>query len=553
VSPFADSEKSLTEIHQADNGLAAQLEMLEKKNRMLSGICEKQKQVIDNLEAIMRTAPEVAFQQIDQDGTLFRWNQTSQRLYGYPEEEILGRRIQDVLLSGAAAMEFERSIETVWLTGKPTPSAGWHISKNGGGSVFVRACAIPIVEQGAPVAICTMQVDATDTKRVEDIFMRFNSELEKRVEERTAALKRINVQLAAEAGERLRAQEALQESEQRFRIFADHNYAWEYWIGPDLKMIHVTPSCERITGYPAQAFMANEKLLTMIVHPDDIEKFSCLKAETISAEKSTAFDFRIQTRDGRLRWISHICQPVFSDDNQFLGRRASNMDVTAQRWAEAELNATRNELEHRVEQRTSELKRATQTLEKKQADLLRSQAELEKLNQELMETSKAVSVLAKTLDEKKVETEKKIVSTISSKIIPLVTRLRAEMKSSHNRSELDVITAYLHELTSHLDGAGQVISILSAAEARVAMLIKSGLSTHELADRLNISLLTAKVHRRNIRRKLSLYHSKENLAMYLKSRMGHKSAGDFPASADPVGSVPRPVVKTSFPSGGPTE
>jgi DNA-binding CsgD family transcriptional regulator len=252
-------------------------------------------------------------------------------------------------------------------------------------------------------------------------------------------------------------------------------------------------------------------------------------------------------RDGRLRWIAHVCQPVFSDDNRFLGRRASNMDITEQRWAEAELKATRDELELRVEKRTIELKNTAEAFEKKQADLLGSQADLKKLNQELLETSKAVSVLAKTLDEKKVETEKKIAFTISSKIIPLVNRLREDMQSSPSRSELDVIAAYLHELTSHLDGSGQVISALSAAEARVAMLIKSGLSTHEPAARLNISLLTAKAHRRNILKKLSLHHSKENLALYLNSRIGNASAVAVSTPAGPVvNPAPPPAAQRPF-------
>lgn len=543
----------MTKQNQSENGVEAQIETLEKKNRMLTGICAKQKRVIDTLETILRTAPVVAFQNIDRDGTLYRWNQTSQQLYGYPEEKVLGRRIQDVLLSGAAAREFEQMIATVWKTGMPSPSVGWHIHHHSAGSVFVRACAIPIIERGAPVAICTMQVDATDTKRAEDVFMKFQSVLENKVEERTAELKSINLQLATEAAERLRTQQALQESEQRFRIFADHNYAWEYWISPELKMIHVTPSCERITGYPAEAFMTNEHLLKMIVHPDDLDNFSCLKAETICAATPTAFDYRIQTRDGRLRWIAHVCQPVFGDDNRFLGRRASNMDVTEQRWAEAELKATRNELELRVERRTSELKKATQDLERKQVDLLRSQAELEKLNQELLETGKAVSILAKSLEKKKVETEKKIAATISSKIMPLVTQLRQNMKLSNSRRELDVIAAYLHELTSHLDASSQVMSPLSTAEARVAVLINNGLKTHEIASHLNISILTAKTHRRNIRKKLSLHHSNENLATYLKFRMGDGAAVDFQALAGRVGSASQPSFQKSFSDKVPNE
>ncbi|MBI5100834.1 MAG: PAS domain S-box protein [Nitrospirae bacterium] len=38
--------------------------------------------------------------------------------------------------------------------------------------------------------------------------------------------------------------------------------------------------------------------------------------------------FRILRRDGEVRWISHICQPLFANDGQYLGIRGSNSDVT---------------------------------------------------------------------------------------------------------------------------------------------------------------------------------------------------------------------------------
>jgi len=46
-----------------------------------------------------------------------------------------------------------------------------------------------------------------------------------------------------------RTAEALRESEERFRTVADFAYDWESWIAPDGHYIHVSPSCERITGY----------------------------------------------------------------------------------------------------------------------------------------------------------------------------------------------------------------------------------------------------------------------------------------------------------------
>ncbi|MDX9788427.1 MAG: PAS domain S-box protein [Desulfobacterales bacterium] len=499
--------------------LSEKVKELQAEDQKPSLVVPAKKLAIKSLEAVFHIAPDIALQYIDQDGTVFKWNRTSERLYGYSENEVVGRHIQEVLLPEPAAQEFTALLNKVWKTGKPMSPIGWHIRSAGGDILHVRASAVPVLEQNKPIALCCMQVDATDTKRGEDLLMQLNRNIEKQVAQRTAELQHLNQTLQTEIAERARMQDALLESERRFRIFADYNYAWEYWVGPDLNMVYVSPSCERITGYRAGEFMENRKLLFLLVHPEDQPKFNCLKSETACMKSKNQFDFRIMTRSGRLRWISHICQPVFSETGEFLGRRASNRDITDQRWAEAELRATRKELEHRVEERTESLRKTNTELDYKQRELLQQQAATEKLNQELLETNKAVSILAKNIEKTKKENEKKIAAIISAKIMPIINQLRKDARMEKGRPDLDVITAYLNELTSHLDDATTTIMALSAMEANVATLIGNGLSTNEIAARLNISILTVKTHRKNIRKKLHIQNTDENLANYLKSRM----------------------------------
>ena len=69
--------------------------------------------------------------------------------------------------------------------------------------------------------------------------------------------------------ERERALEALRQSEEKFRIVGEFTHDWEYWIGPDGRMLYMSPSCERITGYRAEEFSSDPALLMRIVHPDD--------------------------------------------------------------------------------------------------------------------------------------------------------------------------------------------------------------------------------------------------------------------------------------------
>ncbi|MFP5212352.1 MAG: PAS domain S-box protein, partial [Acidobacteriota bacterium] len=130
--------------------------------------------------------------------------------------------------------------------------------------------------------------------------------------------------------ERLKAEEALRESERRYRMVADYNYDWEYWAGTDGRMIYVSPSCERITGYSAEEFIHDPDLVLSIIHPEDRERVfpHLAQSNDCGSFEVCQDDFRIVTKGGEVRWISHTCQPVGSEDKTCLGRRASNRDIT---------------------------------------------------------------------------------------------------------------------------------------------------------------------------------------------------------------------------------
>jgi PAS domain S-box-containing protein len=132
-------------------------------------------------------------------------------------------------------------------------------------------------------------------------------------------------------------EEALRISEERFHTVADFTYDWEYWISVDGHCQYVSPSCERITGYRPDEFRKDPELLKKITHADDKDKIDTHLREDLENAKPIHLDFHIITRSDEERWIAHICQPVHGLRGRYLGRRASNLDITHCKLAAREL------------------------------------------------------------------------------------------------------------------------------------------------------------------------------------------------------------------------
>ncbi len=154
--------------------------------------------------------------------------------------------------------------------------------------------------------------------------------------------------LRQEIEARRQLQEELQRSAEKYTIVADFAHDWEYWIDPDGHPVYVSPSCGRVTGYTAEEFMSNPDLMKDIVFPEDRELVNSHFIDHHNHGellKSCNLDFKILTRNKETRWINHVCQPVYGKNGDYLGRRASNRDITDRKLAEEAKTELISELE----------------------------------------------------------------------------------------------------------------------------------------------------------------------------------------------------------------
>lgn len=120
-------------------------------------------------------------------------------------------------------------------------------------------------------------------------------------------------------------------SKNKFKTVADYTYDWEYWESTDYQLIYMSPSCERVSGYKPEEFIADPLLLKKIIHHEDArifdEHFQIAHSNGHQQELSE-IKFRILKKDGTLVHIDHLCSPVYDDRGVYTGRRVSNRDIT---------------------------------------------------------------------------------------------------------------------------------------------------------------------------------------------------------------------------------
>ncbi|MFP4152100.1 MAG: response regulator [Alkalispirochaeta sp.] len=146
----------------------------------------------------------------------------------------------------------------------------------------------------------------------------------------------------------------------KYKIVADNTHDWEYWIDEKWEVAYCSPSIEKVTGYPATDFVNHTITVADLVVPEDRNLWAKHEETHHSMESRTVerVRFRIRHADGTIRWIEHICRPIFDDTERFRGYRVTNRDITALQTTLNELATQQATLEDRVRERTAELKDA---------------------------------------------------------------------------------------------------------------------------------------------------------------------------------------------------
>jgi PAS domain S-box-containing protein len=144
--------------------------------------------------------------------------------------------------------------------------------------------------------------------------------------------------IGQDISKRKRAEEALRESEERFRQLAENIHDL-FWIKtPDFKrVLYLSPAYESVVGRPPQTRYQDQDYQPFldIIHPEDREKME----QIIRREAQDQFDveFRIIRPDGAVRWIRDRGFPIRDQNGKVYRIAGIAHDITERRLAEEAL------------------------------------------------------------------------------------------------------------------------------------------------------------------------------------------------------------------------
>jgi two-component system cell cycle sensor histidine kinase/response regulator CckA len=251
----------------------------------------------ERFKMLFEYAPEAYFL-MDLQGNFLDVNRGAEAVVGYGREDIIGRNYQALPLLEPLQNSVVTALLDQAVEGEMLGPMELNLHRQDGGDVIIEAKGLTLQKEGGGLLLG----------------------------------------IARDITVRKRAEEALRESERRFRLMAE-TIQDVFWITtPSLeRVIYVSPAYEQVWGRNCQDLYQNPRSLMESVHPEDRDR--AMSAFVAAREQGSPSDheYRIIKPDGAVRWIHDRGFPVRDGQGRVILFTGVARDVTEHKALEAQL------------------------------------------------------------------------------------------------------------------------------------------------------------------------------------------------------------------------
>ncbi|MGD1153821.1 MAG: PAS domain S-box protein [Syntrophales bacterium] len=282
-------ERGLKALSNAQANLEKRVE---ERTQELKESEEKYRTIIENMDE--------GYIEVDLTGRLTFFNEAAQKFLGYSAEETLGMHYKQYA-DEEAARRIYTAYNEVYRTGVPLGQFEWEVIRKDGTRRTVEGSASLIRDiEGQPVGFRGLFRDTTERKQ---------------------------------------AEEALQQSEKRFRDIADNAAEWVWEVNAEGKYTYSGPVVEQLLGYKPEEIL--NKHFYDLFHPEDREELRKAAFEVFTNKKPfREFLNRNLHKNGETVWLSTSGVPILDKKGNLMGYRGADTDISDRKRAEELLRRT---------------------------------------------------------------------------------------------------------------------------------------------------------------------------------------------------------------------